>query len=244
MESNNTNVTNSNRTLFDRIVIDDERPDELNLKDVAWLMVATLETSKTTWPAGNQKAEILLRDLIKRGVLPVTENGQQCASRSTRLVHGYGVMGEFPPWADSRTGMEALYTIRRADLALLVDHLEGWGEGFKKWISIEPLQKEKSDGLWTNQDTPLVDNQSVDEPPMKTGSNPRKNVDAWVKYQAPKLVIKDDTIKSLANRILALAEHRRYESERGPLKLASCIKMIPAETTGGRQKNGRKNNHV
>lgn len=80
------------------------------------------------------------------------------------------------------------------------------------------------------------------EPPLKPGRNERTKVDAWVKWQAKRLKQDGDTGSTLASRIKSLAEThgRSYESERGPLTVATIIRMLPREITGGRGKNRSK----
>lgn len=83
-------------------------------------------------------------------------------------------------------------------------------------------------------------------PSLKKGRNDREKVNAWVVWQASNKVKKGDNITDLADRIKLEADKWGYESERknknGNYKLttANIIKMIPAETTGGRAKNTGK----
>lgn len=83
-----------------------------------------------------------------------------------------------------------------------------------------------------------------DEPPIKKGHNTRKEFEAWVAYQANILLGERGTMRSLAKKILVLANEKGYESERQsiskPLTSANIIKMIPSGITGGRGKNGNR----
>lgn len=83
-------------------------------------------------------------------------------------------------------------------------------------------------------------------PSLKKGRNDREKIGAWVAWQAAYKVKANDTIAELAGRIKLEADRWGYESERknkdGNYKLTipNIIKMIPAETTGGRAKNTGK----
>lgn len=67
--------------------------------------------------------------------------------------------------------------------------------------------------------------------------NSRAAVDQWVKWQAHHMVKATDNTSALAERILEIAERWKYESERGPMTIASITKMLPSGLTGGRGKN-------
>lgn len=77
-------------------------------------------------------------------------------------------------------------------------------------------------------------------PSLKAGRNARKAMDAWVKWQANKLMGSVDTMPALAHKIMRIAESCGYQSERGALSIPTIIKMLPAGITGGRSKNGQK----
>jgi hypothetical protein len=67
--------------------------------------------------------------------------------------------------------------------------------------------------------------------------NSRAAVDQWVKWQAHQLVKATDNTFALAERIWEIADRWKYESERGPMTIASITKMLPPGLTGGRGKN-------
>jgi hypothetical protein len=74
------------------------------------------------------------------------------------------------------------------------------------------------------------------EPWLVKGKNRRKQVDAWVKWQAKEIVEPNDKGNDLAERIQLIADKWGYESEREKLTIASITKMLPAGITGGRAK--------
>lgn len=89
----------------------------------------------------------------------------------------------------------------------------------------------------TAQDAP----NDGDATAIRCGSNPARVYRAWIAEQAKKLVEQGDTMDTLGERIRKIAEERNYRNEGGdPIPLATVIKAIPALTTGGRGKNGRK----
>jgi len=106
-------------------------------------------------------------------------------------------------------------------------------------------QKEKDSALATEasqQSAAATGNiqQKDGEPYLKKGANKRATVDAWVKWQARDKVQPTDKQESLAERIQLVADKWGYESERGSLSIATIIKLLPPEITGGRAKNTGK----
>lgn len=77
-------------------------------------------------------------------------------------------------------------------------------------------------------------------PSLKKGKNNRDKVDAWVKWQANKMVKPNDTLPDLIGRIRLEANKWGYESERKPLTDEIIRKMLPSKITGGREKNRGK----
>lgn len=77
-------------------------------------------------------------------------------------------------------------------------------------------------------------------PSLKEGKNNRDKVDAWVKWQANKMVKPNDTLPDLIGRIRLEANKWGYESERKPLTDEIIRKMLPSKITGGREKNRGK----
>lgn len=74
-------------------------------------------------------------------------------------------------------------------------------------------------------------------PSLNNGKNSRKIIKTWIQWQAKQVFKLGDTNKMLAENILSLANRFNYESERGPLSIATIIKMIPPGLTGGRANN-------
>lgn len=77
-------------------------------------------------------------------------------------------------------------------------------------------------------------------PSLSPGRNARADMEAWVQYVAGQLLKEEDTGHRLATRIRLLAEKHGYKSERKALTTSSVVKMLPAGITGGRAKNGKK----
>lgn len=81
-------------------------------------------------------------------------------------------------------------------------------------------------------------------PYLQKGKNARDKVDAWVKFQAKKMLKADDKASDLVDRIYLEANKWGYQSDRTKegqtISEATITKMLPAKITGGRRKNGRK----
>lgn len=77
-------------------------------------------------------------------------------------------------------------------------------------------------------------------PSLQYGKNSRPAVKAWIQYQANEMVRDDATAASLAEQIKQVADKFGFESERGPLTIASILRMLPTGVTGGRGKRSRK----
>lgn len=100
----------------------------------------------------------------------------------------------------------------------------------------EEPQKEGAGGTTTTKEA---------KPQPETGEpflqqkarNSRAAVDRWVKWQAHQEIKDTDKTSDLAARIWAIADQWEYQSERGPMTIASITKMLPSGLTGGRSKN-------
>lgn len=100
-----------------------------------------------------------------------------------------------------------------------------------------PAEPSNAEGNDTSTDAAGIQTRIGGEPLLVKGKNSRKQVDAWVKFQAKANVMKiGDTAAALAERIHLMADRWGYESERGKLTIASITKMLPAGITGGRAK--------
>lgn len=129
--------------IFDHIVFGKECPEELDIRDVAKLMTATLKSPDGGDYEKFKRAEPLLRDLIDRGVLPASECGLRIAERGFREKTPAGqVISLYPPWAKTLNGEEMGYTICRDDIMKISDRLGKYEIGFKTWIS--PTQENKT----------------------------------------------------------------------------------------------------
>lgn len=124
--------------LFDRVMFDHERPEELSLGEIVQLMIAT--QSK---PGAGGNVELLwekegqLRDLIRRGVLPEKVIGKEIATPIYRTVVAMnGVFGKYmyPDWADQDSGEAISYRVCRKDLMRLKAGLVG-GPAFDAWLT-------------------------------------------------------------------------------------------------------------
>jgi hypothetical protein len=69
--------------------------------------------------------------------------------------------------------------------------------------------------------------------------NPREKVVAWVAALARVLLAVGDTTESLARKIVDEVP-TGVLSEKGPITVASVVRMLPRGITGGRAKNGRR----
>lgn len=81
-------------------------------------------------------------------------------------------------------------------------------------------------------------------PYLQKGKNTRDKVDAWVKFQAKKMLEDGDIASDLVARIYLEANKWGYQSERTnkgeTISKATITKLLPAKVTGGRGKNRGK----
>jgi hypothetical protein len=132
----------------------------------------------------------------------------------------------------------------------LLDFVDGGLQGdfevpdsFRAAVDARALLVQKDSEQSAIIEMPLIETKkgAPNEPVLRMGTNPRKDYEIWVAWQAKQLVLSGDTRETLAIRIRELARERGYFSEQfEPLEIASFVKMIPAGTTGTRAKNGRK----
>lgn len=122
---------------------------------------------------------------------------------------------------------------------VLLSEFAVWAVEVVKWPALPPeliaLARKQTDAPEQNDATPK---QEIDEPFLQRNSrNSRAAVDRWVKWQAQQQVKDADNTSDLAARILEIAGRWEYQSERGPMTIASITKMLPPGLTGGRGKN-------
>lgn len=86
-------------------------------------------------------------------------------------------------------------------------------------------------------DPPVCSEWRPNEPRLQRGTNPQKNIKAWVEWQAHQLVKQGDTVNILGERIYLEAQRCAYLSARGPLSIASVVRLLPQGVTGGRSKS-------
>lgn len=138
------------------------------------------------------------------------------------------------PWSNDYTGeglQNGIYSIS-------VDEFRMFAKPYEIEISCE---SELTPAAGKFEAVPVT---QAGEPPMRPGKNSRKDVEAWVAWQASHMVEDGDNVSDIANKIYLIAERWSYQSERQKegekISVANIIKMIPAGLTGGRAKNTGK----